>query len=43
MGDVVHESGCVKVDMELPKIPKPQPRPKGATEKLGAGQPIPNH
>jgi polyphosphate kinase 2 len=32
-----------KVKVDLPKIPKPQPRPKGATEGLGAGQPIPNH
>ena len=32
-----------KVDIDLPKIPKAQPRPKGATEGLGAGQPIPSH
>ena len=32
-----------KVGDELPKIPKAQPRPKGATEGLGGGQPIPNH
>jgi polyphosphate kinase len=33
-----------KVDIDLPKIiPKPQPRPKGATEDLGAGEPIPSH
>jgi polyphosphate kinase 2 (PPK2 family) len=33
-----------KVDIDLPKIPKAQSRPKGATEGLGgAGQPIPNH
>jgi polyphosphate kinase 2 (PPK2 family) len=32
-----------KVDIDLPKIPKTQPRPKGATEGLSAGQPIPNH
>ena len=31
-----------KVDMDLPKIPKAQPRPKNATEGLGAGQPIPS-
>jgi len=31
-----------KVGDELPKIPKAQPRPKGATEGLGAGQPILN-
>jgi hypothetical protein len=27
---------------DLPKIPKAQPRPKDATEGLGAGKPIPN-
>jgi len=32
-----------KVDVDLPKIPKPQRRPKDATEGLGAGQPIPSH
>jgi hypothetical protein len=32
-----------KVDMELPKIPKLESRPKGATGKLGAGQPISDH
>jgi polyphosphate kinase len=32
-----------KVTMDLPKIPKAQPRPKGATEDLGAGQMITNH
>jgi polyphosphate kinase len=32
-----------KVDVDLPKIPKAQRRPKDATEGLGAGQPIPNH
>jgi polyphosphate kinase 2 len=32
-----------KVKIKLPKIPKPQPRPKGATERLSAGEPIPNH
>jgi hypothetical protein len=32
-----------KVDMDLPKIPKAQPRPKGATEGLSAGQTIPSH
>jgi len=33
-----------KVDIDLPKIPKTQPRPKNATEGLGgAGQPIPSH
>ena len=31
-----------KVTMDLPKIPKAQLRPKGATEDLGAGQMIPN-
>ncbi len=31
-----------KVDIALPKIPKAQPRPKRATEGLGAGQPIPS-
>ena len=32
-----------KVEIELPKIPKSQPRPKGATEAFGAGEPIPSH
>jgi polyphosphate kinase 2 len=32
-----------KVHIDLPDIPKAQPRPKGATERLDAGQPIPNH
>jgi polyphosphate kinase 2 len=32
-----------KVHIDLPKIPEAQPRPKGATDRLGAGQPIPNH
>jgi len=32
-----------KVGMDLPKIPKAQPRPKGATEGLGAGEPIPRY
>jgi len=32
-----------KVDVDLPKIPKAQRRPKDATEGLGAGEPIPNH
>jgi polyphosphate kinase 2 len=32
-----------KVDMGLPKIPKAQPKPKGASDALGAGQPIPSH
>jgi polyphosphate kinase 2 len=32
-----------KVDIDLPKIPKAQRRPKNATEGLGAGQPIPSH
>jgi polyphosphate kinase len=32
-----------KVKVELPKIPKTQPRPKGATDRLGAGQTIPSH
>ena len=32
-----------KVGMDLPKIPKAQPRPKGATDGLGAGNPIPSH
>jgi polyphosphate kinase len=31
------------VDVDLPKIPKTQRRPKDAAEGLGAGQPIPNH
>jgi polyphosphate kinase len=32
-----------KVKIDLPSIPKAQPRPKRATEGLGAGGPIPNH
>jgi hypothetical protein len=32
-----------KVNEDLPKIPKAQPRPKDATEGLGAGKPIPSH
>jgi polyphosphate kinase len=32
-----------KVHADLPKIPKSQPRPKGATEALGPGVPIPSH
>jgi polyphosphate kinase len=32
-----------KVDIDLPKIPKVQPRPKNATEGLRAGQLIPSH
>ena len=32
-----------KVNEELPKIPKAQRRPEGATEGLGAGNPIPTH
>jgi hypothetical protein len=32
-----------KVDINLPKVPKAQPRPKGAAEGLSAGQPIPSH
>jgi len=32
-----------RVAEELPKIPKTQPRPKGASEGLGAGQRVPNH
>jgi polyphosphate kinase len=32
-----------KVDIDLPKIPKAQPRPTDATEGLSAGQPIPSH
>ena len=31
-----------KVREDLPKIPKAQPRPKGATDRLGAGKRIPN-
>ena len=31
-----------RVHIDLPKVPKSQPQPKGATERLGAGQPIPN-
>ena len=32
-----------KLHDDLPKIPKAQPRPKDASEGLGAGKPIPNH
>jgi polyphosphate kinase 2 len=32
-----------KVKVDLPEIPKTQPRPKGAIEGLSAGRPIPNH
>ena len=32
-----------KVDEDLPKIPKAQPRPKDAPEALSAGKPIPNY
>ena len=32
-----------KLEIDLPDIPKSQPRPKGATEALGVGEPIPNH
>ena len=32
-----------KLKVGLPKIPKTQPRPKGATDRLGAGRPIPSH
>jgi polyphosphate kinase 2 len=32
-----------KVKMNLPNIPKAQPRPRGATEGLGGGRPIPSH
>jgi polyphosphate kinase 2 len=31
-----------KVDIDLPKVPKTQRRPKGATEGLDAGEPIPS-
>ena len=31
-----------KVDIDLPKVPKTQRRPKGAIEGLGAGEPIPS-
>jgi hypothetical protein len=30
-----------KVKPDLPKIPKPQPQPKGATNALGAGDVVP--
>ena len=32
-----------EVEIELPKIPKSQPRPRGTTEALGVGEPIPNY
>ena len=32
-----------KIKVDLPKIPETQTRPKGATEGLSAGRPIPNH
>lgn len=31
------------LEIDLPKIPKSQPRPKGCTEALGVGEPIPNY
>jgi hypothetical protein len=31
-----------KVPADLPKIPKPQRRPKGADDGLAAGQVVPN-
>jgi polyphosphate kinase 2 (PPK2 family) len=31
-----------RVHIDLPDIPKAQPQPKGAIERLDAGQPIPN-
>jgi polyphosphate kinase len=31
------------VQIDLPEIPKAQPRPKGAIERFGAGHTIPNH
>jgi hypothetical protein len=32
-----------KVDIDPPKIPKAQLRPKGAMEGLGAGRPVPGY
>jgi polyphosphate kinase 2 len=32
-----------KIKVDLPETPKAQPRPKGATDGLGAGQPIPSY
>ena len=32
-----------RVHIDLPKVPETQPRPKGATERLSSGQPVPNH
>ena len=32
-----------KVEIDLPKIPKAQSRPKGAARNIDAGQPIPQH
>jgi polyphosphate kinase len=32
-----------KVNIDLPKIPKVQPRPKNAPEGLNSSQPIPSH
>jgi polyphosphate kinase 2 len=32
-----------RVQIDLPEIPKAQPRPKGAIERFGAGQTVPNH
>jgi polyphosphate kinase 2 (PPK2 family) len=32
-----------KVHIDLPEIPKSQPRPKGATEALGPAEPIAGH
>lgn len=40
---LLHSIPYKKVDQNLPKIPKAQPRPKGMSGDLRAGQPIPNH
>jgi polyphosphate kinase len=32
-----------RVRIDLPEMPETQPRPKGATERFGAGQTVPNH
>ncbi len=41
---LLHSIPYKKVDIDLPKeIPDSRPRPKGATESLGAGEPIPRY
>jgi polyphosphate kinase 2 len=40
---LLHSIPYKKVDIDLPKIPKAQPRPKDAAEGLSTGQPISSH